>query len=38
MTSIPLSPLLIGSISEREYYTHDGELLIAKGIIMASNI
>jgi HD-GYP domain-containing protein (c-di-GMP phosphodiesterase class II) len=32
MTEIPLSSLMIGSITEREYFTRDGELLISKGV------
>lgn len=32
MNSIPLSFLQIGKLTEREYYTEEGELLISKGI------
>jgi hypothetical protein len=32
MNSIPLSLLQVGKLTEREYYTQDGELLISKGI------
>lgn len=35
MDPIPLSFLQIGAKTEREYYTQDGELLIAKGIFIA---
>jgi HD-GYP domain-containing protein (c-di-GMP phosphodiesterase class II) len=35
MNSIPLSFLQIGKLTEREYYTQDGELLISQGITLS---
>jgi HD-GYP domain-containing protein (c-di-GMP phosphodiesterase class II) len=35
MNSIPLSFLQTGKLTEREYYTQDGELLISQGILLS---